>query len=77
MNGNKIKKECGDLTLNETRKIVYDICNYIDSNEELTYDNLKDINLKNINQIWGEFLNNYKQSYDTLNYNETNKIILD
>lgn len=69
---NKIKKECGELSLNETIKIVYNICNYIDSNKELTYDNLK-----NINKIWSDFLSNYKQNYDASNYIETNKIILD
>lgn len=58
-------------------KIIYSLCNYIDSNVDMTYDDIMDIRMSEINTIWESFLNDYKKNYNTSNYIEKNKIILD
>jgi hypothetical protein len=73
----KIKKDCGNIPEKEFYKIVYHTCNYIDSNKNLTYKNLKDLNLNEVNQLWLDFLNNYKEKYNPSEYVEKNKIIFD
>lgn len=57
--------------------IVYSLCNYVDSNKDITYDNLENVNLNDITNIWNVFLNDYKNKHNTLNYIEKNKIIAD
>jgi hypothetical protein len=73
----KIKKDCGDISEKETYKIVYKICNYIELNKGISYDDLKNINVNQIIDIWVSFLNDYKKNYNTSQYIEKNKIILD
>ena len=43
----------------------------------MSYHKLDDINLSDIKNIWESFLNDYKKNYNTSNYIEKNKIILD
>ena len=65
------------LSDKEIYKIVHSLCNYVDSNLDITYDDIMDINISEINTIWQSFLKNYKKNYNTSNYVEKNKIILD
>lgn len=58
-------------------KIIYSLCNYVDSIVNITYDDIMDIRMSEINTIWESFLNDYKKNYNTSNYTEKNKIILD
>ena len=57
--------------------IVYSLCNYIDSNKDMSYNDIKNIDINKITDMWGDFLNGYKKKFTTLNYKEKNKIILD
>jgi hypothetical protein len=58
-------------------KIIYSLCNYVDSNVDIIYDDIMDIHMSEINTIWESFLSDYKKNYNTSNYIEKNKIILD
>ena len=58
-------------------KIVYSICNYIDSNKDLSYENLKYFDLNEINSLWINFLNEYKKDFNPSTYVENNKILFD
>lgn len=60
----------------EIYNIVYSLCNYIDSNN-LTYDDIDNIDLNQIKNIWSGFLKNYRKKYQSNSYIENNKIIID
>jgi len=77
---NKLYKDINTfekLSDNIIYESVYSLCNYIDSNPTMSYHKLDDINLSDIKNIWESFLNDYKKNYNTSNYIEKNKIILD
>jgi hypothetical protein len=73
----KIRTDISDLPTHEMLSIIYSMCNYIDSNTNISYYKLDDIKLSDIRNIWLNFLNEFKQSYNSANYIEHNKIILD
>jgi hypothetical protein len=74
---NKIKPYIDEMSKQNILNLTYSICNYIDSNPNKSYNNLDDINLNDIRNIWLEFLNEFKERYDPTTYIEHNKIILD
>jgi len=76
---NKLKNDIDDI--NSIKKsdiinMVYHLCNYVDSTT-ISYESLDAISLTKIQNIWINFFNQYKKTYDTQNYIEKNKIILD
>lgn len=66
-----------NLSNKEMLKIVYPLCNLIDSNETFNYYKLNEINLSNIKSLWNDFLKEFKINYFKTRYIEKNKIILD
>jgi len=58
-------------------KIVYSLCNYVDSSNSISYDDITSIDTNVIIDTWKSFLNDYKKTYNTSNYIEKNKVILD
>jgi hypothetical protein len=76
----KMKVDIPNLNLLSSRdfhNLVYIISNYIDTNPELNYQSIDKINLNEVKKKWIKFLKNYKKNYNTLNYEEKNKVILD
>ena len=76
----KMKLDIPNLNLLNDRdfhNLVYTISNYIDANPKLNYQNIDRINLNEIKKKWNDFLESYKKNYNTSNYVEMNKIILD
>lgn len=74
----KIKNNIGEeISKQNMLKLAYAVCNYVDSNPNMGYDKIDTIDLSDIENIWLNFLNEYKKNYNTLNYVEKNKIILD
>ena len=65
------------LSDTEIYKIIYSLCNYIDSNKDISYDDVTSIDITLIIDTWKSFLNDYKKTYNTSNYVEKNKVILD
>jgi hypothetical protein len=65
------------ISKNEMLSIVYSMCNYIDSNSNITYMDLDSINLSKIQNIWIDFFEKFKNTYNPKTYVEHNKIILD
>lgn len=83
-NGNlvflKLKNDIPDLLDEQNKhilKIVYPLCNFIDSNDTFNYQKLNEINLNNIKSLWDDFLKEFKINYSKTQYIEKNKIILD
>ena len=74
---NKLKEDFEDYKKIPEKKIyniVYSLCNYVDSNCDITYN---DMNLKTIVDTWDTFLDEYKRNYKSTDYKETNKVIVD
>jgi hypothetical protein len=61
----------------EINNIIYSVFNYIDSVENSNYNLINNLNLNNIEDIWKNYLNEYKAKYSTFQFKEKNKIILD
>lgn len=71
--GNGIKKH-SDSTL---KCIVYDVANYVEMVLNSDWSILNKTTIQTIQQLWGEYITEYCNSYSPHNYIETNKILLD
>jgi hypothetical protein len=77
---NKLKTDINDLnnfSKVELNNVIFALCNYIDSNDDITYGDINNIPLNNIIPIWERWYNDYKEKYNTYNFTDKNKIVCD
>jgi hypothetical protein len=59
------------------KELTYTISNYIETVCDSDYSILQHKTIKEIEDLWGSWVHEFKSSYNTKNHNETNKILLD
>lgn len=59
------------------KEMTYTMSNYIDAAHSSNYSILETKTIKEIEELWGSWIHNFKTTYNTKNYVETNKILLD
>lgn len=77
---NKIHTETGSLRKmsdKRVKEIAYTVSNYIEAVHSSDYSFLNNKTIKEIEDLWGSWIHEYKINYTTKDYIERNKILLD